>query len=155
MASSRLTIQNFLVTLLQSITTANGYNNNVQLVTKRIKDIEEVTSFPELSVIAGSKMFEIADEQEELFKITTTFAIVGYLKSEYDVNDSGKLNDDADRLIEDIETCLLSDNTIYNPSNTETKTLTIDSDTPIFDYEKNWATVTIFITIVYFTTENI
>ena len=152
MASTRLNIQNQLVTILGTITTGNGYNNTVAKVTKKLKKLDSIPKYPELSVLAGVQKKIPADESGTLYKVTATFAVVGYVRTTEDVTDSGLLNDACDKLIEDINEALLSETSLYTVG---VKQLVIEEDEPLLDYESNFGLVFVIISVIYYHDNNI
>lgn len=128
MASRRLTIQNRLVTILQGITTGNGYHNNVVAVGKRFKDIQKVNSHPELFVLSGGQDHHTVDEARSIYEVVATFVVVGTLAVDEELDTSANMNDASDELIEDIVEVLLTDATLY--ANTKAKWIEVTSSQP-------------------------
>jgi hypothetical protein len=149
MASFGLTIQNKLVEILQLVTVANGYHNNVQLVSKKFLDIKKVTSFPVITVMRGAETKKWDDEGEELYRVIATFGIIGMLHVETDNNDEGKLNDAADELLEDIQEVLLKNQSSLF-ANTEAESFQIMETEPVLVERENQGYVTVVVSIEYF-----
>ena len=138
--SYRSDIHDEIVSILGNISKTNGYVNNINLVTKKIEDIETLSTFPTLSVIAGSQSYQIIDEQEKLYSVKSSFVVIGYVKSDTDTNNGAILSQDCDDLLNDIKQCiLLNDETIFD--NTEALEIKLQNDTAIYDFDNNIATV--------------
>jgi hypothetical protein len=145
--SFRRDIRDHLVTRLGEIKVSNGYHNTVVKVSKKLKDIGKVTSTPELSVLLGPTSKRPTSEEEALYEVNVTFAVIGYIRAKMDTADDGALGDLADSLSEDVEECLLNDDTLI--SDTEAKSLKITSIEPDLDYEANVGYITVLLTVLY------
>ena len=149
MPSQRREIHDKLIDILKSISIANGYQQTIVSVTKRMKEIEHLSSFPELSVIEGEQVLQCVSEEENLYEVTSSFAAIGYIKTGHDSNDQGLLSSASDDLIEDIKEALLA-NTGDLIATTSAKSLRLSSDEPILDYQNNWGYVTVYFTVTYY-----
>jgi hypothetical protein len=137
------------VSILQGITKANGYVNEVALVTKKLEDIETISTFPMISVMNGNRVYETSEEDEDLYKVNATFVFIGYIKSAYDTSGSANLTTDCDSLLEDIKHCLLlNKDTLF--TKTQARSLKLKQDENIYDFDNNIATVGLSIAIEYF-----
>lgn len=148
MASSRLAIQNRIITTLSAIRKTDGYNNDVDKVSKVIKDPANVTQGRYICVAAGQQIKRPVSEDAEVYEVHAFFQIIGYVKCDQDVDDIGILNDACDGFIEDIETALLKDDTIF--TTTEAKSLTVESDMPVYDDNGTTALVFVGVDVVYY-----
>lgn len=133
-----------LVSLLLTI-------GGVQKVIKRYLSFDEILIAPILSVIRGNTIKEISGNAD-LYKVETTFEILCYIKTSYDVEDTGLLTDEAERLLELVEEKILQDETIYDLGAVK---IELTNEEIIPDYEHNLCYAGVSLTITYFTNENI
>jgi hypothetical protein len=149
MASARREIHDEVIDILKTITVTNGYHQNVSAVTRRMKEIEMIHSFPALSVLEGEQVFQSISEEENLYEATASYSVIGCVKTDHDVNDAGLLSDAADDLIEDIKDALMDNmEALFNAS--PAKSLRFVSDEPMLDYENNWGYVSVIFTVTYY-----
>ena len=99
-------ILNDFVTKLQTITTANKFNETPVTVSKIIKDMYEITEFPQISVTVGNSQISPMDTTASVFKETIDMNIVGYVNANTDITNSGTLTIKAESLISDIKQAL-------------------------------------------------
>ncbi|MFI5250799.1 MAG: hypothetical protein ACHQQQ_00080 [Bacteroidota bacterium] len=149
MPSARREIQEKLIDILETITVSNGYHHDVAAATKKLKGIEQISSFPELCVIEGEQVFHITSEEENLYEVTSTFSVIGYVKVGTDADDAGILSDACDDLLEDIRDALL-DNAGVLFSETAAKSIRFLSDEPVLDYQNNWGHITVNFSVMYY-----
>ena len=149
MGSIRLDIQNQIVAILQTITKDNKYNNDVRLVTRRMINPRDITSYPVLCVIPGPSRKRTIDESMKLYEVTLVFGIVGYVQAMNDPNREGLLSDAAQNLIEDIEDALLADTTMTDQADSEAQFVVVANEEPWLDYDKNIAEVDVGIAVQY------
>jgi hypothetical protein len=140
-----------LVELLGTISKANGYNNDIVLVTRTYKFIDHVSAYPIICVIQGEDAVVNQSEDGELYGRSAAFAAVGYVQCNSDTGDDGNLTDAADSLCEDIENCLLDP---YNQSSlfidTTAKDLNLVNRIPFLDFKKNTGQISVGFQIGYY-----
>lgn len=147
MASKRLAIQNQLVTILQGV-------SNVSSVSKKVIDPDKWSGENrEIYVLAGQQMKTPASEDGALYSVLAYFQIMGFVKADTDVDETGLLNDACDSLIEDIEEALLEDTTLT--TTTDAKQLIIEFDNPIYDTGNNKGVVFIGLHVLYYHEEDV
>lgn len=92
-----------LVNILQDITTANGYRQDVAEVSRHYKDWEETQNFPRINVLPNQE--QITDRVHGRDKIVNLsefgFRLEGFVKAEADIEDKGVLPDKLEYLIAD------------------------------------------------------
>lgn len=147
--SVRKSIHTDIVESLKGITKANGFNNDVALVTKREKTIESVTVWPTLCVLAGQDTTEMSGNQD-LYRGSLVFGIVGFGQTATDVSDEGLIADAAQDLIEDIENRLIRDTSLVVGADASAKLLTITGEQPLFDYDKNEYSVQVNVVVEFY-----
>lgn len=102
--SLREQIRDFLISQLNDIKIANGYRNDVKRVSKYLSDIANVRSYPILVVYAGSENFSIAGYGT--YAKSLDLFIYGLTGIYRDINESGKVVDANESLIDDVVKCL-------------------------------------------------
>lgn len=137
-----------MITTLSGIKKSDGYNCDVDKVSKVLKDPKNVAEERYICVAAGQQIKRPASEDAELYEVHAFFQIIGYVKCDKDVDDVGLLNDACDEFIDDIETALLKDDTIF--TTTEAKSLTVESDMPVYDDNGTQALVFVGVDVVYY-----
>ena len=102
--STREQIRDWFIDKLKTITRANGYRNDVKSVSKSLGDLFNVRSLPALVVYLGT---EDMQKSGEIFYLRTlNIAILGVSTTSRDTNDSGKMVDANESLIDDIIKCI-------------------------------------------------
>ena len=102
--STREQIRDWFINKLKTITRANGYRNDVKSVSKSLGDLFNVRSLPALVVYLGT---EDMQKSGEIFYLRTlNIAILGVSTTSRDTNDSGKMVDANESLIDDIIRCI-------------------------------------------------
>jgi len=102
--STREQIRDWFINKLKTIKVINGYRNDVKNVSKAISDLFLLRSFPVLVVYLGSENFE--KPGEIFYYRTLNLTILGVSNISRDSNDSGKLIDANESLIEDVIKCI-------------------------------------------------
>jgi hypothetical protein len=102
--STREQIRDWFINKLKTIKVINGYRNDVKNVSKAISDLFLLRSFPVLVVYLGSENFE--KPGEIFYYRTLNLTILGVSNISRDTNDSGKLIDANESLIEDVIKCI-------------------------------------------------
>lgn len=141
MASTRRLIQEELIKILGTIKKVDGYNNDVVKVTKRLKTVDRITSFPECSVLIGGSIITAADQAEKQWKVVIVYGLIGYVKSDTDTDDTGRLSDAANDLIEDMEEAVLSSTTLIDNVAALAHRYELQAEEPFLDYQNNFAQV--------------
>ncbi len=149
MASDRRAIHDKLIDILKTITVDNGYHNDIASVTKRLKDIETVQSFPALSLIGGEETFERRSEEENLYEVTSSFWVIGYVKTDHDAADTGSLSSAGDDLIDDVIDAI-ANNIVGLFNSTAAKSLRLVSDESVLDFQNNWGYVSVSFEVTYY-----
>jgi hypothetical protein len=141
---------------MEGIKQADGYNYNVHQVTKRIMRIDEVPASPTISVVVGPTAKRPSDETgHALYRATTTFQCIGYLKTFMDPSQEGTMIDEACDLQEDIEEALLVDSTLVQTPTASGWQVSIVSEPPFVDYENRFAEVQVVVVIDYYHTSDV
>jgi len=102
--SKRESIRDAIINNLRTIKTANGYRNDVKNVTKYLSDFINIRSFPLVAVVLGEETFNKLSEIA--YEKTLTLYIIGFTQTTRDVNDTGKIIDANESLIDDVLKCL-------------------------------------------------
>jgi len=102
--STREQIRDWFINKLKTIKVINGYRNDVKNVSRAISDLFLLRSFPVLVVYLGSENFE--KPGEIFYYRTLNLTILGVSNISRDSNDSGKLIDANESLIEDVIKCI-------------------------------------------------
>lgn len=137
MPSKRKQILQNIVTVLQGITVANGFNNDVQEVSRNFKDWTQTENFPRINVLPGLEQIKAEIHQQDdvtNFSDPLSFRLVSYVKTAEDIDDSGVLADAIEDLIEDIKKRLYT-NVKLNLSFVEETA--VDSVDAYFDWTEN------------------
>lgn len=107
--SKRLEALKGLVNILQDITTANGYRQDVAEVSRHYKDWEETQNFPRINVLANQE--QITDRvhgRDNIVNLSEfSFRLEAFVKAEDDIEDRGVLSDKIEDLIADIKKAIL------------------------------------------------
>ena len=104
--SGREEILEALETALKTITTANGYGNNVATVSRHFRHYSELNSFPALMIIPGPGEVKVLDGLRQIEREEFLIGIRGYVKAGRDTTWSGKLSTALESLIADIRACV-------------------------------------------------
>ncbi len=114
MADSRreIILQN-VETTLEGISTASGYNFDVQEVSRKYLHYSEVNDFPTIIIIPGPGEKEPHSnlEYKERFQI----GLLAYVRADKDIDNAGLLSKDLEKLMQDIQKALLVDPQRGNP----------------------------------------
>ena len=103
MASNVDDILNDFIVKLTTISVANGYNTTPAYVGKVVKDMYEITEFPQISLMVGNSEIRAEDNIGSSFKESMNFYIVGYVNANTDIAESAELTTEAEKLISDIK----------------------------------------------------
>lgn len=128
MASKREQLLEYLKTLLASITTANGYNNDVQLVERGIRNMRDLTDDKMPALFITMTHEKRKRRTTDKFSGDLQVIIVGYVNNTKGDLSSGStgVELDLDRLIEDvtkaIETDPLQGDRVYDTEITDIAT---------------------------------
>ncbi len=101
-------ITNDIITRLNTITTANGYRNDVAFVSKVSVSAMSETSFPQLFVYRLDSKIEAENTASTAYTEKTKFCIEGYVKTNLDAQQAGNLGDAMESLIHDVKKLLSS-----------------------------------------------
>lgn len=101
-------ITNDIITRLNTITTANGYRNDVAFVSKASVSAMSETSFPILYVYPLESKIEAENTASTAYTEKTKFCIEGYVKTNLDAQKAGNLSDAMESLIHDVKKLLAS-----------------------------------------------
>ena len=105
--SYRTDLLDEVVENLASISTATGYNTNVQAVYRKYREPDNST-YPTIWVGLGVETREQNYDDQWLYDIELEINVVGYTRADEDPNDEGLLTDASENLIEDICKCVES-----------------------------------------------
>lgn len=144
--SMRTDIKNQIIASLSRISTAAGYNNDIALITKRLMSHEKLGGrYPALSVLTGQVNKTPDDSGVRVWQCSATFIVVGYIKADTDITDSGLLSDAADDLMEDIERALLTDSTLSHTADSKMLFYVLQTEQPYLDFENNRGEVAVIL----------
>lgn len=101
-------ILNDLITKLSTISTASGYNFTPAYVGKVVKDMYEISDFPQISVMVGNSEIKSEDSVGSVFREEMIIYVVGYVNASTDIGESGTLTTQAENLISDIKKAISS-----------------------------------------------
>ena len=99
-------ITNDIITRLNTITTANGYRNDVAFVSKVSVSAMNEIKFPQLFVYPLDSKITAEDSASTSYQEKTKFCIEGYVKPELDTQKAGNLSDAMESLIHDVKKLL-------------------------------------------------
>jgi hypothetical protein len=103
----RQAILQTLATDFNKITTANGYNYDINAVYKKFKSIGEVTEFPAIWFGLNGEDSEAIDEKKSILKTTLEILVVGYISvAEFDIDTNATLSDEAEKFIQDFKSLI-------------------------------------------------
>ena len=106
-------ITNDIITRLNTITTANGYRNDVAFVSKISKALYSESEFPQLFVFPLDSKIIAEDMASTAYCDKTVFCIEGYVKTDLDTQQAGNLSDAMESLIHDVKKLLSNLPTYY------------------------------------------
>jgi hypothetical protein len=137
-----------IATTLRGITVAAGYQTNVRKVTRKFKDVSEITEFATCCVLASDSPLRHLDSNEQ-FEADLGFTIIGYVRTAKDISDSGALSMAVESLIGDTIKALYAD---FHRGDTENVDETvIEQIEPYYDWEKNIGVMVISGHVLYHT----
>jgi hypothetical protein len=99
-------ITNDIIARLRTISTANGYRNNVAFVSKVSTSSFSETEFPQLFLYPLDSKITAEDGASTSYLEKTRFCIEGYVKTELDTQQAGNLGDAMESLIHDVKKLL-------------------------------------------------
>lgn len=108
MVSTTNDILDDLITKLSNISTANGYNYTPTYIGKVVKDVYEISEFPQISIMIGDGDIQSHNSSADIFKETMDIYIVGYVNASTDISSLGNLTTNAENLITDIKRAILN-----------------------------------------------
>lgn len=123
-----------LVTTMQGITYAAGYDTNVAKVTRRFKTHDEVTKFAHVCVLASESPLRHMDSNE-MFEADLGFTIIGYVRAQRDISESGLVSQAVESLIGDAIKAIYAD--FHRGDTAHVDETVIESIDPYYDWEKN------------------
>lgn len=97
-----------LVARLGNISTASGYNYTPVYIGKVVRDLYEISEFPQISVMIGNSDIKSEDNSGTSFREHHNINILGFVNSVTDVGESGSLTTSAEGLISDIKKVMSS-----------------------------------------------
>lgn len=154
-SSINITVQNKVIDLLKTITTGNGFNNTVQLVTKRYMDVDKIGSYPSVVVQRGQWSRSWADASKALFKTTARLAVIGYVNGNTDTTDSGKLTDLLDSLSQDVENCIADNTNEILSVDDGAKSLLVTTGYPLLDDVDNFGAFILSLEVEFYHDANV
>ncbi len=107
MASKREQILQNVVSSLQTITTASGYNFDVVKVSRKFLPYSKINEFPAVIIVAGPGRIQEHTNYEntEMFEI----GVIGYIRADKDIENEGLVSQDLEKLIQDIRKAITAD----------------------------------------------
>ncbi len=139
-------IHSNLITIIET-----AFLPDVVPVKKRLFSFEEVVTSPTICVSRAGALKEIAGNSN-LYQVEAGFEIIGYIRTSYDIQNTGSLTDACEEVLEKIEEAILVDETIYDLGVTK---IEIVSEDAIPDYENNIGYAILNLTITYLTNNQI
>lgn len=113
MASHIETARDSIITKLQAITVANGYNNTVADVAKAIMPIDMVTAWPHLGVELQESTIEMKDDARTVFDEVASVYVAGYVLADTetatDPENVAKLLNKMESLVHDLKKKICTD----------------------------------------------
>jgi len=108
----RIEIIKDVETSLQNITVAKGYVSEVGTkVTRRFKHYSKVNEFPFINVISGTGTIKPGGYNHNAtgYEQKFSYGIIGYVKTDKDIEGIGLLSDALENLMGDVIKCLTAD----------------------------------------------
>lgn len=96
-------ITNDIITKMQTITTANGYRNDVANVSKVSVRMWSETKYPQLYVFVLDSKIKAEDMASTVYEEKVTIAIEGYVETSLDSQKAGNLTDAIESLLHDVK----------------------------------------------------
>jgi len=146
MPSKREVILEALKEALEKISATDGYNNTVQIVSRRFQHYSETPEFPALYIITGPSELKDIDGQRHINRMEFTPGIVGYVKVGEDVGAAGILSQALESLIADIMKAVVQDRHLGQNFVHYTVVESID---PYTDWDNNIGICEIILRIAY------